>query len=344
MSRPHNKDAEGIPIYDGRGKLTSKDMEGSRHYRDNVKVLATDDAGNVIEKMPIGKHLLWEGVAYVSLLKGDGAAFPLTHVPANPSKSIPEYDVADMHGVKVHLRDGIKPDEYGMLKGRVQISVRIVQPRDAREQPLNKLCHYLSVNVFPSDEEPSACLLAKKVKGGQDRLGCLKHWGPDFNRSHVFVCALSENPADHTKVVAEQRWVDLIKEWDELVRNRVALSEVMNSLLANINNLEMRMSIETELHNVMDEFRGLFLDNIEPNESVHQEQKFAAAKQWIKHMERVEEESELCGWLDEIEDKTLNENLDVEIHDIMQELALLFRKATNIDQATWDKAIEAVIP
>lgn len=346
MSKPHNKDPEGFPILDGRGKLTSRDMNGSQHYRDQVKVLASDEAGNVLEKMPIGKHRLWEGIAYISLLKGDGATFPLTHVPADPSKNTPDYDIADMHGVKVHLRDGIKPDTYGILKGRVQISVRIVQPRDRKDKALASACHYLSVNVFPVDEEPVASILIKKVKGGEKRLSCIKHWGPDFNRSHVFVCQLSENIADHATVVAEERWLELVGQWEEAVNVHFEDNEDMRDLLAHIHDAEMRQSIETELRNAHRAFSGLFLEIVNLGETTTPEQQLTAAKRWIELTNHwiYSGESELCGWLNEIEDEKLYEAFDAQINESIQELEELFRKVAGIDQPTWDKADEAVNP
>lgn len=180
MSRPQNHDQQGLPVCDGRGRLTEREREGALNYRNQEK------SDEKFGTMKIGKHRLWEGFAIISLVKGDGDISAIKHIPADTAKGIPEYDLAELHGVKIHLRDGIKPDADGMLKGRVEVNVRIVQSKQG-------IVHYLSINIFPCDDEPEF-LVGTFHKFPEIFEGaCIDHWGADFNRSNVFVAALSSD-------------------------------------------------------------------------------------------------------------------------------------------------------
>ncbi|MDD5437598.1 MAG: hypothetical protein PHC70_00425 [Patescibacteria group bacterium] len=345
MARPQHHDKEGGQILDGRGRFTQKDLAGSRQYADHVKILETDENGFAITKLPIGKHRLWDGVAVVSLMKGDGTQFATKHIEENAETRRPEYDLAEVRGVNVHLRDGLKPDADGVMFARVEINVRIIQPKDQRDLPVGEKRHFLSINLFPTTDEPSACLIIRRNRGGSnDHLNCLKHWGPDYNRSHVFVCPLSENIADHAKVAAEERWLDLVKEWEETVKTLFEGSEFMGETL-DVLPETIGTNLEKEICEIRNTLKEVFLETLRISSPLTDEQRLSAAKRWIDAIETLanSEQSNWMGCLNQLQDKDLEYMLNNELHMGIASLDQLFRKL-GIDQATYDEAIKAVIP
>ena len=139
-------------------------LDDAELYRQHVKSI-TDDQGRLVAVLPIGKHNLWSGPACLVLSKDNGVVRGCKHVAAQGA--VPAYDLYELGGVKVHARDGIKPDADGNLAGRIEINVRVVQPKNPEtDEPMGSERHFLSINVFPGTIPPlrKVVIRRKRVK------------------------------------------------------------------------------------------------------------------------------------------------------------------------------------
>jgi hypothetical protein len=162
---PEGQTETAVPphVYVG-GQVNLDDAE---LYREHVKSI-TDDHGRLVAVLPIGKHNLWSGPAMLVLPKDDDVVRGCKHVAAQGN--VPAYDLYEIGGVKVHARDGLKPNCLGNLVGRVEINVRVVQKRDPEtDEPIGSERHFLSINVFPGTIPPlrKVVIRRKRVKGAK---------------------------------------------------------------------------------------------------------------------------------------------------------------------------------
>ena len=137
-------------------------LDDAELYRQHVKSI-TDDEGRLVAVLPIGKHNLWKGPACLVLPKDNGKTRECKHVAAQGT--VPAYDLYELGGIKVHARDGLKPDAEGNLVGKVEINVRVVQQRDPdTDEPRGSERHFLSINVFPGTIPPLRKVLIRRKR------------------------------------------------------------------------------------------------------------------------------------------------------------------------------------
>lgn len=124
--------------------------------------------------------------AVLKVTKGFADTFAL--IPAHGQK--PPYLHAKLHGVDIHLRDKLEPDENGVIAGMVEVKVRKIAPRNGG----GITNYYLYLNIFPigEGERPTHVVSIEHLFGNEsdyERI-YVPNFGQEKQQAHICVAPL----------------------------------------------------------------------------------------------------------------------------------------------------------